>query len=271
MAATPTADATAAQTSFIGKVSDAETPIAESWKLDSESGGCTLYVPKAPFCDPACGSSAVCVSDDRCAPRPNAVTVGSLHLRGVGSAEIVMNPIANNYQPPAGTSLPYPPCAEGAALTLAADGGSYAAFTLKASCISPLEFPGPVALEKGKPLALSWKAPGEPDLSRIQLRLDISHHGGSRGKIECDVADSGKLEIASALVDKLLDLGVAGFPTIILTRIASGGSGDAEPKHVQFNVQQNVERAVEIAGLLSCADDSQCTTPKTCQADLTCK
>jgi hypothetical protein len=142
---------------------------------------------------------------------------------------------------------------------------------LEVGCIAPLDFAGPVRLEKGKPLALDWAVPSQPELTRIQLRLDISHHGGSRGKIECDVADSGKLEIASALVDALLELGAAGFPTVILTRIAAGGSGDAEPKQVHFNVLASVERAVEIEGLVSCANDSQCAAPAKCQPDLTCK
>lgn len=271
MEETPITPATSAQSSFIGKVSAGETPVVQAWVVDSESGGCTLYTPKAPFCDPSCGSRAVCVSDDKCVDNPEARTVGNLHLRGVGDSEIVMTPIANNYQPPAGTSLPFPPCAEGDEVTLAADGGEYSPFTLKAKCIAPLDFQGPIELQKGKALTLNWQAPGKPDLTRIKLRMDISHHGGSRGKIECDVADNGKLELATSLTDKLLELGVAGYPTVIMTRLASGGSGGAEPTKVLFNVQENVERAIEIEGLKSCTESSDCTAPATCQTDLTCK
>lgn len=262
-----------AQTAFLGAVSDGPTPVQNTWKADQSAVGCTLYTPKSPFCDPNCGSSAVCVEDDQCVDRPTSKSVGTIHLKGVGSSEVAMNPVGtnNNYQPTASTKLPYPPCAEGAEVTLSVDGGAYRAFDLKSKCIAPLEFDGPIKLTKDMPLALKWKAPGDPKLARMQIRLDISHHGGSRGKIECDVEDSGSLELPAAMITKLLDLGVAGYPTIILTRASNGGASSGEPKQVTFSVVESVERAVTIDGLISCTDDTDCPSGKTCQTDLTCK
>jgi len=271
--ATESSPAAAAQTSFIGFATEGETPVANAWVQDQMANGCTLYTPKAPFCDPACGSSALCVSDDKCVKNPTSKPVGTIVLKGLKDGDVSMSPLGtnNNYQPKAGTTLPYPPCEEGAALSLAVDGGAYKSFELKSRCISPLEFTGSLKLVKGSAAKIEWKAPTDKQVARIKVRLDISHHGGSRGKIECDVEDSGSLELSAAMVTKLLDLGVAGFPTIILTRIVSGGVASGEPQHVQFLVQQSVERAVEIEGLLSCTENSQCPAPKTCQSDLTCK
>jgi hypothetical protein len=73
------------------------------------------------------------------------------------------------------------------------------------------------------------------------------------------------------MVDRLLELGVAGFPTIILTRVASGSAVSGGPENVDFIVQQYVERAVEIDGLVSCNDSKLCPEGQTCQSDLTCK
>jgi hypothetical protein len=269
--ASGTAAASAAQSAFIGSVADGPTPTAMAWLVDQEANGCTLYVPKSPFCDPGCGSSAVCVSDDTCVERPTSQTVGTIRLTGVGSSEVVMTPIAGNYQPKGGTALAFPPCMEGAEVKLAADGGTFTPFTLSAKCIAELDFKGPIKIVKGSALKLTWKAPGQAALARIQVRLDISHHGGARGKIECDVADSGSLEMPAVMVDKLVDLGVAGFPTVVVTRIASGGVASGEPKQVVLNVQESVEREVQIDGLVSCADSTDCPAPKTCQSDLTCK
>lgn len=271
--ATSNSPATEAQSSFIGFVTDGETPVANAWVQDQTANGCTLYTPKAPFCDPACGSSAVCVSDDTCVKNPTSKPVGTVVLKGLAGGDVSMTPLGsnNNYQPKVGTTLPYPPCDEGAAVSLAVEGGAYTGFELKARCISPLDFTASVKLTKGSPAKLEWKAPSDKSLARIKLRLDISHHGGSRGKIECDVDDNGSLELPAAMVSKLLDLGVAGYPTVILTRVVSGGVASGEPQHVQFLVQESVERAVEIDGLLSCTEDSQCPSPKTCQSDLTCK
>jgi hypothetical protein len=271
--ATATTAAVAAQTSFIGFVTEGPTPVANRWVEAQSANGCTLYTPKAPFCDPACGSSAVCVSDDKCENNATPKAVGNITLKGLANGDVTMSPLGanSNYQPKAGVSLPYPPCAEGAAVSLAVEGGSYKAFELAAKCIAPLEFKGPLKLVKGSAAKLEWTAPGDKKLARMTVRLDISHHGGSRGKIECDVEDSGSLELPADMVGKLLDLGVAGYPTVILTRALSGGAASGEPKNVQLLVQEAVERTVEIDGLLSCTENSQCPSPKTCQADLTCK
>jgi hypothetical protein len=271
--ATATAMATPARTSFLGLVNDGAKPSPNSWLEEQSAAGCKLYTPVSPLCDPSCGSSAACVSDNMCVPYPKSQSVGTITLQGVGDAPVEMSPVgsSNNYQPKAGTSLPYPPCAEGAELSLSVEGGAFESFELQTKCIAPLEFQGPIKLVKATPLELAWVAPSDPALARIQVRLNISHHGGSRGEIRCDVEDNGTLELPATMVDRLLELGVAGFPTIILTRVSSGGAATGGPENVEFLVQQYVERAVEIEGLVSCNDTQLCPEGQTCQSDLTCK
>lgn len=271
--ATDESAATPARTSFLGLVNDGAKPSPSSWVEEQSAAGCTLYTPVSPLCDPGCGSNAVCVSDNQCVPYPKSQPVGTITLKGVGDAPVEMSPVgsSNNYQPKAGTMLPYPPCAENAVLSLSVEGGSYESFELQTKCIAPLEFQGPIKLEKAAPLKLSWQAPAQPELARIEVRLNISHHGGSRGEVRCDVADNGSLELPATMVDRLLELGVAGFPTIVLTRIATGGAVGGSPENVEFIVQQYVERAVEIEGLVSCNEKQLCPEGQTCQADLTCK
>jgi len=271
--ATATSSATPARTSFLGLVSDGAKPSPNSWVEEQSAGGCKLYTPVSPLCEPSCGSLAACVSDNMCVPYPKSQSVGTITLKGVGAAPVEMTPVgsSNNYQPKAGTALPYPPCAESDTLTLSVEGGMFEGFELQTKCIAPLEFQGPIKLEKATPLKLSWQAPGDPTLARIEMRLNISHHGGSRGEIRCDVEDSGTLELPATMVDRLVELGVAGFPTIVLTRVSSGGAVSSGPENVAFLVQQYVERAVEIEGLVSCNDMQLCPEGQTCQADLTCK
>jgi hypothetical protein len=260
----------AAMTSIIGKVNDGPTPSPAAWKQESEANGCKLYTPRVLFCDPACDRSAVCVDDDMCAAYPKTAAVGAVTLTGVGSGDVVMDPVAGNYQPKAGTSVPFPPCSEGGTITLAATGGGNAAFTLTARCIAPLDFKGPVALVDGQPLVLTWTASGQPDLARVLVKLDISHHGGAKGKIECDVPDTGMLTIPAEMTDALVDLGVAGFPSVQLTRRSTSAAGSGATKNVILNVSSPVERAVTIAGLTSCTEASECPDGQTCRADLTC-
>jgi hypothetical protein len=115
-----------------------------------------------------------------------------------------------------------------------------------------------------------WKPPGIPGLSRIRLKLDISHHGGSKGEIDCDAEDTGSLEVPGSLVTQLLNLGVAGFPSFLLTR-SSVGSTVIEPGRVDLTVLSDVEHPVDVMGLVSCTDDNSCPKGQTCQTDLSCK
>lgn len=271
--ATAESAATPARTSFLGLVNDGEKPSPNAWLEEQSAVGCKLYTPVSPLCDPSCGSSAACVSDGVCAPYPKSQPVGTIKLTGVGDAPIEMSPVGsgNNYQPKAGTVLPYPPCDEGADLSLAVEGGTYTSFDLKTKCIAPLDFQGPIKLVKAMPLKLTWNVPKEPDQTRIQIKLNISHHGGSRGEIRCDVDDNGMLELPASMVDRLVELGVAGFPTIVLARVATGNAVGGEPADVQLIVNHNVERAIEIDGLVSCSESQHCPTGQTCQSDLTCK
>jgi len=259
--------ATAASTSLLGKVYDGENPTPMAWQKTDEAEGCTLDTPNAVLCQPVCGGSAVCVSANNCVPYATAQTAGTATVKGLGSADIAMEPRANNYQLPAGTTLPYPPCTAGAKLSLAADGGGHGALMVETSCIAPVEAPASVTLTKGQPLALRWTAPANTG-SRMHVLLDISQHGTSKGKIECDTDDDGMLDIPAKLSDALLALGFSGFPTVLLTREnesapASGG--------VVLNISSPYRSAIAIDGLTSCTEDTDCPAGKMCASDLKCE
>jgi hypothetical protein len=265
--------------SIAGKVTDRPVPQEIIWEDDLKEGGCTLVKPRVPFCETPC-SSGVCIEDDKCAPNAVNQSVGTVTVSGLkgagGVADVKMDPVGTDplariYSTPGDVSLAYPPFSEGDAIKLQAAGAQSPGFSMTAKGIAPLEvtttaFP----LKSATPLAMAWKAPGQADLARIHVEVDISHHGGVKGKILCDVADSGSLTIAGALATKLLQLGVAGFPTIKLTR-RSAASAQTSAGTVELQIVETVERAVQIDGLLSCSGPGDCPSGKSCQADLTCK
>jgi hypothetical protein len=259
-------------TSIVGKVSDGPTPAQIVWEKSKTSGTCTLYTPRVPFCNTPCTGGAICAEDDVCQPRPVAIDVGSVQVTGVkttaGATEFTLSAIAKNYQAPSAIELPFPAFDEGAAVQFRAEGAQ--AFTLAAHGIKPLTLAASTyALERGKPLDLSWTAAGSGATSSVHVKLDISHHGGSKGMIECDSADKGSLSIASELISSLLDLGVAGFPTVIATR-HDDGEAKITAGRVQLIVSSQVEQAVTVPGLTSCGSADDCPEGKTCLADLTC-
>jgi hypothetical protein len=257
-------DGTNPSASLFGKVYDGATPQSLIWEVDTRDGDCELQTPRVPFCATPCGGSAVCVENDTCAPYPTSKGVGTAHVSGVlaSSATFDMTPIVNGYQPPASVTLSVPPFADGAAVSISSD-----AFVLNNVGVAPIALTSTnFTLQSGAAFDLAW-TPGAPaTAARVKVKLDISHHGGTRGQLLCDTDDDGSLSISGALITRLISLGVAGFPSVIVRRQRVRATG-----RVEFVVGSELEHFVTLPGLVSCTDDSECTLPQTCQTDLTCK
>ena len=265
-----------AYTLVIGKVNDGPTPEQIVWEQNTVDGDCRLLKPRVPYCETSCTGGAVCVEDDTCQNYPTAQSVGTVQVTGLrtkaGDTEFSMDVVANSYQPSGDLEIQYPPCDEGADITFAASGSDFTpGFTLQAKGIISLELlNGKITLEKGKGLTLTWTPPGVSGISIIHVKLDISHHGGTKGKIECDAVDTGSLSLSSVLLDKLLNLGVAGYPSIVVTR-RSTGSATIAAGLVDLVVGSGVEKPVEIPGVVSCHGDEGCPSGEKCQPNATCK
>jgi hypothetical protein len=275
VAATASTSATPGFTSILGKIYDGPVPESLAWKLSQTADDCQLLLPRIPFCGAGCGS-AVCVDDDKCVPNPATRDAGAVTLKGVrteaGTNEFTLTPIRNTYINPATIKLPYPAFDEGDEIEMSAAGAAVSRFSIKGTGIAPLELPEEASYELApdQPLMLTWTPPGKPNISRVQVKLDISHHGGTKGKIECDVDDDGSLEIPAAMVTELLSLGIAGFPTVALTRSSVASTTIAEGR-VDLEVYSYVERAIEIEGLVSCTEHRQCGSMGTCGDDKRCQ
>lgn len=259
----------------LGKVYDGPTPSQIVWEKGTKDGDCQLLTPRVPFCSTPCGGSAVCVEDETCQPYPTAHSAGKVTAKGLktesGATEFSMDPVASSYQTPAGVKLLYPPFAEGDAITFEASGDHFSAFSVASKGITPLNLTNAsITLEPDQPLMLTWTPPGQAGISTIHVKLDISHHGGTKGVLECEAADTGSLTLSAAILTELVNLGVAGFPTVVVTRKAVG-STTISPGRVELVIASDVERAVQIPGVTSCTDDTQCPNGQTCQSDLTCK
>lgn len=262
--------ATSAATAVVGKVYDGPTPDTIIWENPQVDGACTLTTPRVPFCSSPCGGSAACIEDDTCLAYPTAHSVGGVTVSGLGDAPFTMTPIANTYQPPAGTALGFPPFTEGAPVKFSAAGDYFPAFSLVSKGIAPLVLTSTaLALKSGFALPLTW-TPGLAGNSTIHVKLDISHHGGSKGQILCDSDDTGSLTVGATLITKLVGLGVAGFPSVIVTRHVTGSSVLSAGR-VDLEIASVVEQSVSVEGLLSCTTDSDCPSGESCQADLSCK
>jgi hypothetical protein len=266
-----------AHTSIVGVVYDREPPVAVGWNDVVVRGDCRLRTPSVPFCSVPCGPSAVCVAAETCAPYASKRAAGRVQLSGLATSSgrpIDLVAIGNTYQLGADVTLAYPPFAPGAPVELMADGAGGAdgveGFYIIAAGVAPLALTSadPV-LERDVSVVLTYGPGAAGATTRLIVELDISHHGGTRGEITCDAADTGSVTIDGALITGLLDLGVAGFPTIIVER-RSRGSTVIGAGRIDLDVRSQVERPVTIPGLQSCTDSSQCPPGEVCRDDLTC-
>ncbi|MES1183779.1 MAG: hypothetical protein ABUL60_08180 [Myxococcales bacterium] len=269
------ADSTKGMTKIVGQVGDGPVPANVVWTVAKEEGGCRLETPKSPFCDGGCGSD-VCVADGKCQAYPTGHSVGAVTLKGVqlvgGGSEIALKEIAKAYQPPSGTMLAYPPFAQGDDISVHAEGGDYAAFDLATKGVDPLSLTSTdFELEEDKALTLTWDAPSDPKSAQVYVKVDISHHGGAKGKIECDVDDTGSLTISPAMMTQLIGLGVAGYPSVVVMR-QSIDSAKIAPGLVRLEVSARTEQYLTVKGYTSCTVDEDCPTGKTCRtSDSTCQ
>lgn len=262
-------------TKVVGQVGDGPIPSNVVWTVAKQDGDCKLETPKAPFCEAGCGAD-VCVADDKCQAYPTNHNVGTVVLTGPklveGGDVLTLKEIAKAYQPPAGTSFNYPPFGADDEIKLQASGGDYSQFELSTPGVDPIHITTTdFALETGKAFELAWDAAKDPKASKVYVKLDISHHGGIRGMIECSTDDDGTLTISADLMSELIGLGVAGYPSVVLMR-QSIDTAPIEPGIVKLEVSSRAERYVTLAGVESCTTDEDCTNGKKCRTtDSTCQ
>jgi hypothetical protein len=240
-----------------GQLFDAGTTAVQS-KVDTEIGDCSLLVPDFPACG-AC--DGICVADGDCQPAPMPVDAGDVVLEGARGGDVSLSRDMRMFFYQADSALAFPPCDEGAEVMLRAPG-----FSATTPCVAPLVLltAEPVSVKTGSGVPLEWTPPREPSGSRIAIKLDISHHGGKKGEIACNVPDTGSFELPEPLVSKLIALGVAAQPTIGLKREATTQATGAPD--VRFTIVSPLERAVD-TGLASCLAGEACPEGTTCDSN----
>jgi hypothetical protein len=252
----------------VGAFAKDAAPLPDQFIVTKTVGDCKLLEPTSATCSKACATTETCVAKDTCQKNPGSVAMGSLKFTGLelkaGGTEFTLSPIATTYQAAGATEVTYPGCNAGQNVSVSGGADAATTFNLTTTCIDPLVVTGssPLPFESGRVAQLSWTRQST-GTARVAVRIDISHHGGLKGLITCDTADSGSLEVDATLVTGLIALGTAGYPVVKLTRTSSASAAAGSGK-ATLSLQSVVEVPLSIPGVVSCEDDSGCTSGQTC-------
>lgn len=247
---------------FTAQFFDAPPPPVIAVEVKQEQGGCKLLTPVT--CDPVCAVGSYCSSAKQCVARPAGIGVGKLHVEGLSGMSFDLDPTPpmNSYSGP--TLQPFPPCTEGADVTVSSD-----KFNVGIKCIKPLELTSavPIPVTSGQPTHFTWTPPGVTGISRILIALEIAHHGGYKGQIDCDVPDTGSFDIPAPLVTALVNLGLAGYPTVAVSRVSTN-SPKSDPG-AKLTMPSRLEVDVD-TGVVSCGgtNSPDCAAGKVCDDSL---
>jgi hypothetical protein len=264
---------TPASTQINGFIQNAVDP-SQVWQVQATDGDCKLLGLPIPFCDPGCtGAKPICTTQNRCIETPPYQDIGAVTVTGLSTPVTLTKTSGLNGPTYTGSvNNPYPAYIPDAQIQLSATGGAYKAFSLLGRGIAPLNFSGAgIKVARDQPLTVRWAQTVEPSLSRIVVSLDIGHHGGIAARVECNVPDNGSATISASMINKLIEKGTAGFPSINVSR-RTADSATVGPGCTEFAVASPVEQIIEVDGVISCNDnDLRCPAGRVCGRDFKCQ
>ncbi|HLV31605.1 MAG TPA: hypothetical protein VKY57_08575 [Chitinispirillaceae bacterium] len=247
---------------LIGAFKNGPTP-SKVFETAETDGDCKLVVPTHPFCEDCNG---VCVANDSCQPFPDQISsVGTVTVNGLktadGATSFSMEPSVRGYYQAPG--LAFDLFSEGDEITVSVGGTTaISPFSLDVKGICRLNvLNDTIWMRDGESIDLRWDPPNIPGISTIFVKIDISYHGGTKAKIECETEDDGELTIPAHLLDKLKVYGMAGFPEIEISRRATSTD---ECGGVKLVIIDKVAKYLEIPGVISCNGDGECPDGQTC-------
>jgi hypothetical protein len=252
----PAVEDSEAYTAIFGKVYSGPYPTDVIETVIANDDNCKVYRYSLQACfDPSCTGEQTCVAENVCEAKPVPVSVGDVSVAGIGDTSLKLVATNLNYQYP--LDLPYPGVTEGEPVTLTGTGDTFPAFTVSATGVAPIATTeSRYLIADGEPLTVTW-TPGASAETEITLTLNVSKHGGSAGYVLCTTTDTGTLTIGADVLKALVDLGVGGFPELLLKRGTRGESTVAEGK-IALDVEAVSKPALDIEGYCSCFNASDC-------------
>lgn len=247
-----------------GQVLAGVIPVAVLEEIGRE-GECVLLRRNNAFCDPACAPDETC-DFGVCIPYPEGLDLGHGSVTGLLEA-VEMDPVfpgAKYFD----VSIPHPPHAPGALVTLRTEGGALDPLEMYGLGLDPLVFPDvDVTIRAATDLPLTWTAPAAGSRSTFWVRMNVDQHGVTPVQLICETADDGEFTVPASLVDTLLAQGVTGFPNALLHR-RTMDAREVAGGCVEFRVAWTGQPTLRVEGFTPCVSDPDCTPPQTCNEEI---
>lgn len=250
-----------------GSIADGVVPITVLELIDSD-GDCEVKRRNNPFCDPSCESGEACDFDGSCIPYPVNQDLGVVTVLGLDGGDVAMEAVVpgNTYF---NTSLPYPAFTSGDLIELQMPSGTYGPVTMFGVGVDQLNaLDKEWQVESGHDLIVTWDPPTSDVVrSEVTLRINIDQHGTSPSSVYCTFEDDGEGTVSAAVVQKLVEVGVSGFPSGLLVRRTADktetGDGCAD-----FEVSSRRDVAVDVVGYTPCISTNDCPDGQECNLEL---
>jgi hypothetical protein len=244
-------------TSIFGKVYSGPYPTDVIETVIASDDNCQVFKYSMQACyEPNCTGEQTCVAENVCEAKPSPVSVGDVSITGLGDSSLKLSVTNLNYQYP--LELPYPGIVEGEPVTLTGSGGGFSPFSVSAKGVAPIATTEPSYLiENDRPLTVRWTPGAASAGAAITATLNVSKHGGSAGYMLCTTTDTGTLTITADVLKALVELGVGGFPELLLKR-STRAEAAVNGGEVALDVEAVAKPALNIDGYCSCFNDSDC-------------
>lgn len=246
-----------------GTVLDGVVPTAVLTTIGT-AGECTLLRRENPYCNPTCGSDQTCDLSGTCVPYPLGLSLGELSMSGLVEP-VVMSPTEPGmlyYY----TRIANPPYAPGEVAALIGGESTLLSEPLALHGVGVEALEGvdtAWVLGVGRGLTVNWRAPVAESRARLQLVLTIDQHGVSPARIECDLEDDGAGEIPGDLLDRLLSMGVTGFPRGTLSR-RTADRAEIGDGCLDLLVRNELSVTVAVEGHVPWDEQSDCPEGTSC-------
>ena len=156
---------------------------------------------------------------------------------------------------------------EGTPVVLEASGVADAPFELRATGVGQVTAPEQeLVVEAARSLSIEW----DPPRLQAGLRMAIELRISERSWIECDVPDTGALQISSELITGLLEERASRTNGITLKRYSAAAT-ELEPGCVDFVVASEITLPVRIPSLIPCTDGVTCPESMVCGNNYVCR